>query len=204
VRTGLSPWRVRLGAIALAVWLGVSAVGAAELPAAASMWAPLLADDPASHWDARFGVFAHGLKGHETGTADLQVELASPRLLSGYGGFWSWFIPRLHGGGSLNTAGRTSFAYAGLLWTGNLTERLFFEPFVGAAVHDGVLIGPVPNMQALGCRELVHSGLSLGYRFAERWSVLATYEHLSNASSISGCRRNQALDNVGLRLGYLF
>ena len=206
---GGSAWlRFCLGAIALAAFAGVSVARAADLPLPAQVapWIPaaVLADDPANHWEARFGVFAHGLQGHETGTIDINGELVSPRLLPGYTGFWSWFIPRLNVGGSLNVSGKTNFAYGGLLWTANFTERMFFDIFVGPSVHDGVLIGPVPGRQALGCRELVHSGVSLGYRLSPQWSVLATYEHLSNASSLSGCRRNQALDNIGVRVGYAF
>jgi lipid A 3-O-deacylase len=131
-------------------------------------------------------------------------EVVSPRLFGGHTGFWSWFIPRLHLGGSVNLSERTSFAYTGLLWTANFTERTFFEIFVGPSVHNGFKDFQPPNMQALGCYVLVHSGFSLGYRLSERWSVLATYQHLSNASSLSRCHRNEGLDNLGIRLSYLF
>jgi lipid A 3-O-deacylase len=195
-----------VGVTVLAAVLSMSDARAADMDLSTQLlpWAPGLADDPANHWEARFGVFAHGLGGQETGTLDLNAEFVSPRLLQGYSGFWSWFIPRLHAGGSVNLSGRTSFAYAGLLWTAHFTERLFFDIYVGPSIHDGVLVNPEKTMQALGCRELVHAGFSLGYRVSERWSVLAAYEHLSNASSLSRCPRNTGLDNFGIRTSYLF
>ena len=104
----------------------------------------------------------------------------------------------------MNLSGRTSFAYTGFLWTASFTERTFFEISVGPSVHNGFRDFPPPNRQALGCDVLVHAGLSLGYRLAEHWSVLATYTHLSNASDLSGCSRNQGLDNLGVRLSYGF
>ena len=159
----------------LAVVLGISAARAADPDLVAPQFTtPTLASDSARHWEARFGVFAHGLGGREKGTVDLDGEVVSPRLFARHTGFWSWFIPRLHLGGSVNLSERTSFAYTGLLWTANFTERTFFEIFVGPSVHNGFKDFQPPNMQALGCYVLVHSGVSLGYRLSERWSVVAT------------------------------
>jgi lipid A 3-O-deacylase len=197
--------RVRACGRVLAVVLGMSAARAADADLVTPQFtSPTLASDSARHWEARFGVFAHGLGGREKGTVDLDGEVASPRLFGGHTGFWSWFIPRLHLGGLVNLSERTSFAYTGLLWTADFTERTFFEIFVGPSVHNGFKDFQPPNMQALGCYVLVHSGVSLGYRLSERWSVLATYQHLSNASSLSHCHRNEGLDNLGIRLSYLF
>jgi len=160
--------------------------------------------DPVDRWEARFGVFAHGLMQVERGTVGLNGEVVTPRLFAGsLTGVAAWFLPRIHVGGSVNLGGRTSYAYTGLLWTATWTDRLFSEIYVGPSVHNGSLNG-TPTMAALGCRVLVHTGVNLGYRITERWSAMLTYEHMSNASDISGCPRNQALDNVGVRIGYSF
>jgi lipid A 3-O-deacylase len=190
--------------IVFILMLSVSGVRAADLESRlpVSPWgvAPF---DPVNRWEARFGVFAHGLNGAESDTVSLQGEVVSPRLFPSDGGFWSWAVPRFHVGGSVNLSGRTDFVYTGLTWTIPLTGSVFFEGALGPSVHNGSLV-PGPNQQGLGCRVLVHASASLGYRLSPRWSVMATYEHLSNASGISGCGWNRALDNVGIRVGYAF
>jgi len=45
------------------------------------------------------------------------------------------------------------------------------------------------------------AGLSGGFRFDEHWTLLATWEHISNAGT---CSRNVGLNNYGLKLGYRF
>ena len=92
--------RIRPCGLVLAAVLGVSGARAADIDLAGPPFAaPLLLQDPASRWEARFGVFAHGLGGrdsHERGTIDLDGPIVSPRLFAGSTGFWSWFIPRFH------------------------------------------------------------------------------------------------------------
>jgi lipid A 3-O-deacylase len=200
----------RSGSFAVAFWVltsltGLSQASAADLPMAPSTtYFNFNYADPVDRWEARFGVFAHGLHQVERGTVSLNGEIVSPRLFQGsLTGFYSWFLPRIHAGGSVNLGGRTSYIYTGLLWTATWTERFFSEIYVGPSVHNGSLNG-APGLAALGCRALVHAGVNFGYRFTPQWSAMLTYEHMSNASDISGCPRNQALDNVGLRVSYSF
>jgi lipid A 3-O-deacylase len=167
--------------------------------------------DPADSFEVRFGVFSHGVGSVERGTFDLNAEVVSPRLSFGASGPWAVLIPRLHVGGSINLDDRTNFGYAGLLWTVPLLDRLFAEGFVGAAVHDGSRT-PTARLSGLGCDTVFHAGASLGYRLSPRWSVIATFEHLSNGRTIFGIRcgnnlaagGNQGLNNYGLRVGYSF
>jgi hypothetical protein len=160
--------------------------------------------DPANSFEARFGGFAHGIGSPESGTVDLNAEIVSPRLFN-FPGAWSVLSPRIQMGVLGNLGGRTSAGYAGFLWTIPLFDRLFAEAFVGGAVHNGSQKGS-PNMAALGCDPLFNVGGSLGYRFNERWSVMFTFDHMSNGMGIFGtnCGRNVGLNNYGARIGYAF
>ncbi len=51
--------------------------------------------------------------------------------------FTSYFVPRPHLGGSVNFDGKTSYAYAGLTWSLDITSQFFVEGSVGGAVHNG-------------------------------------------------------------------
>ena len=103
-----------------------------------------------NRWEARFGVFTHGVAQVEHGTFSLNGEFVSPRLFGSTAtGFASWFLPRVHIGGSVNLSGLTSYGYTGLFWTATWTERFFSEIYVGAAVHNGLLNGSATR-SALG------------------------------------------------------
>jgi hypothetical protein len=89
---------------------------------------------------------------------------------------------------------------------------MFVEAYVGPAAHNGSLT-VTPQLAGLGCDTLFHAGASVGYRFDDHWSVLGTFEHLSNGKTLFGidCGTNQAatgsnqgLNNYGLRVGYAF
>jgi len=65
----------------------------------------------------------------------------------------------------------------------------------------------------LGCPLLFHAGVSVGVPITEHWSVLGSFEHLSNGKSLFGldCGTNQSatgsnqgLNNYGLSVGYAF
>lgn len=193
------------------MWAG--AAGGADLQGRAPGLAPLapVATDPADSFEARLGVFAHGVGSVEQGTVDINGEVVSPRLSFGATGPWTFLIPRVHVGGSVNLGSRTSFAYAGLLWTIPVWDRVFIEGYVGPAVHNGSLT-PTPTQAGLGCPTLFHAGASIGYRLTQQWSVIATFEHLSNGRTAFGIHcganqgpgGNQGLNNYGLRIGYSF
>ena len=109
-------------------------------------------------------------------------------------------MPRFHAGGVVDLGGHTSYGYAGLLFTWNVTDRIFAEPFVGVAITNGVAAGD-PNHNAIGCTALIHSGGNLGFRFNDHWSVMATLDHVSNGNS---CGRNTGVNNYGGKIGYRF
>ena len=173
-------------------------------PAAAAVMVPDLYDP--TRWEVRFGGFAHGVGSVEKGTWDLNGEIVvgsffGPNPL----GFWSPLIPRLHAGVNSNLSKRTSVVYAGFLWTVPITQRFFVEAFLDGAFHDGSLLGSATHV-ALGCEAQFHVGASVGYRFNPNWSLMFTFDHLSNGSGIglSNCGRNKGLNNYGARIGYTF
>jgi lipid A 3-O-deacylase len=59
---------------------------------------------------------------------------------------------------------------------------------------------------SLGCNPLFHAGGSVGFVPLPRWSIVATFEHLSNGNSLFGinCGKNQGLNNYGVKIGYSF
>ncbi|WP_230532822.1 acyloxyacyl hydrolase [Microvirga roseola] len=153
----------------------------------------------------RFGLSAQdpwGAEGRD-GSANLTGELLFAKPFTASDLFTSYFIPRPHIGGSLNFDDRTSFAYAGLSWTIDVTPNLFVEGSFGGAIHNGKkdVYNPFAEQQALGCTALFRESGSVGVRLSANWSVMATVEHLSNAGS---CSDNRGLTNVGARVGYSF
>jgi hypothetical protein len=114
----------------------------------------------------------------------------------------AFFVPRIHLGTTINTAGDTSHVYAGFTWTYDFTDKLFAEASFGLGFHNGKTSDFVPrNRLALGCSPLFRESASLGYRISQNWSVMATVEHLSNAGL---CNDNQGMTNYGVRVGYVF
>lgn len=153
----------------------------------------------------RFGLSAQDPWGPEgrDGSANLTGEILFAKPFTASDLFTSYFIPRPHVGGSLNFDGRTSFAYAGLSWTFDITPQFFVEGSLGGAVHNGSnkVYNPFSDRQALGCTALFREAGSVGVRLSANWSVMATVEHLSNAGS---CSDNRGLTNIGARVGYTF
>jgi hypothetical protein len=155
--------------------------------------------------EVRLGGSAQEPGGPEEGSANLTGEVLFSKPFTAADLFTSYFIPRPHVGGSINFRGDTSFAYAGLTWTYDLTSWLFVEGSFGGAVHNGNTADSktrVPNNEAaLGCSPLFRESGSVGVRLSTNWSVMATIEHMSNAGL---CPQNRGLTNVGARIGYTF
>jgi hypothetical protein len=151
-------------------------------------------------FELRAGLFAHDPTSPEPRGVDVSAELMLPRL-PGPAGFEAW-MPRPHAGGMAATAGGTSYGYAGLTWSVDLTRSLFVEAALGGAVSNAPTgpYGP-PNRSALGCRGAFREAASLGVRITPQLSVLGTLEHLSNAGL---CSSNRGLSTVGVRVGYSF
>ena len=108
-----------------------------------------------------------------------------------------WFIEpacatRLHLGGTINTEGNTSeLCPAGFTWDVFLTQRLFIEGSFGGAFDNG-------DETYSGCSVNFHASGSVGFMLSERWDVMATVDHMSNADL---CDANRGLTNVGFRIG---
>jgi hypothetical protein len=151
----------------------------------------------------RFGFSAQDPWGPEgqDGSANLTGEILFAKPFTASDLFTSYFIPRPHLGGSLNFDGRTSFAYAGLSWTIDVTPDVFVEGSFGGAIHNGK-DHPLNERQVLGCSPLFRESGSVGVRLSANWSVMATVEHLSNGDTCSD--ENRGLTNIGARVGYSF
>ena len=152
----------------------------------------------------RFGLSAQDPWGREgaDGSANLTGEILFDKPFTASDLFTSYFIPRPHVGGSLNFDGRTSFAYAGLSWTIDVTPDIFVEGSFGGAVHNGKDSShPLSDRKTLGCSPLFRESGSVGVRLSANWSVLATIEHLSDGGT---CSESQGLTNIGARVGYSF
>jgi hypothetical protein len=224
--TSAPEWRRLLGVpvVALAAVLSLGlAQGADLLPAPPPPAAPPpLASPPPPlvppglydpyRIELRFGGFAHGVGGSEKGTFDLSPELVMPRLPFFQSQWWNVFVPRPHVGANANLEGRTSALYAGALWSFPLPYRTFFEIFVDGAIHNGFQNNAPLGRSGLGCPALFHVGGSFGYAITDHWTVMATFDHLSNGHYIFGINcagnigptPNPGINNWGGKIGYAF
>lgn len=175
-------------------------VAAAIKPVAAAVLA--LVATPA-HADEIFGgVYAHDVdtsltkSGFEDGV-DLELGWRGRRigLLRVIG------APRPHAFVSLNSAGDTHFAAAGISW--KIGRTVYVRPGVGLAVHTGS-DGQFQRTDriAFGSRILFAPEIGLGLQASDRLSIEASWVHLIHAQLFS--RQNPGLDTIGLRLNYRF
>lgn len=158
----------------------------------------------AAHADEVFGgVYAHEvdtpftLKTYESGT-DVQIGYRSDRLES-LGAVGS---PAAHVFVSVNSAGDTSFAAAGLSWTIGVAAPVYVRPGVGLAVHDAPSQRRDPTgarRTDFGSRVLFEPEIALGIRISERFAVEASWVHISNARLFNH-DQNPGLDTMGVRL----
>jgi hypothetical protein len=152
--------------------------------------------------EVRLGTFAHDPLSPEKGSADLNGEILFAKPFTMPGSAWDFLLPRPSVGATLNFAGKTSQAYAGLTWTYDITKSIFVEGSFGGSVNNGKtgIIVP-PGHNALGCNLSFRESGSIGYRFNANWSLMGTIEHMSNAGL---CTQNRGLTNYGARIGYSF
>jgi hypothetical protein len=127
---------------------------------------------------------------------DINLELLFGRFGQPYQSpFWNNFLrPRLNVGGTISTDGGTSLAYTGLTWDVFIARRLFVEGSFGGAVHDG-------SDAVFGCSLNFRESGSVGLMLTERWDLMTTVDHMSNANL---CDKNRGLTTVGMRLGRKF
>ncbi len=100
---------------------------------------------------------------------------------------------------SVNMSGDTHFAAAGISW--KIGHKFYVRPGIGLAVHTNPgRVEPGENRIDYGSRLLFEPELGLGYQASERFSVEASWVHLSHATLFSS--QNPGLDTIGVRLNY--
>lgn len=100
---------------------------------------------------------------------------------------------------SVNSAGDTHFAAAGISW--KIGARVYLRPGIGLAVHTGPgKVVPGDDRIDFGSRILFAPEIGLGARVSDRLSVEASWVHLSHAQLFG--RQNPGLDTIGVRLNY--
>ena len=152
--------------------------------------------------EVRLGTFAHDPASPENGSVDLSGEILFAKPFSAPGSAWDFLLPRPSIGGTLNFAGKTSEAFAGLTWTYDITQSIFVDAEFGGSVNNGKTSNIVPpGHNAMGCNWSFRESGSLGYRLNANWDIMATVEHMSNAGL---CKQNRGLTNYGARIGYRF
>ncbi len=172
--------------------------------------------------EALFGVYQHDISdrisfgGFEKGPQIVAgVRTASLDELSFI------FKPRVHLIAGVNTRGGTNYAAAGLSWRFNFaSDRFYFQPGIGAAIHTGKVNLPSPDDPGLslaeqqrrlrdwqtkldlGSRVLFEPEWSLGWKATDRFSVEVSWIHLSHAQ-LAG-KQNPGLGDFGLRAVYRY
>lgn len=159
-----------------------------------------LAAVPASGQELFGGVHAHDVdtgltkSGFEEGV-DLELGWRGDRIgfLRAIGG------PRPQAFVSVNSAGNTHFAAAGIGW--KIGGRVYLRPGIGLAVHTGPgRRVPGDDRIDFGSRILFAPEIGVGARVSDRLSVEASWVHLSHAQLFGP--QNPGLDTIGVRLNY--
>jgi len=102
---------------------------------------------------------------------------------------------------SVNSAGNTHFAAAGVNW--KIGGKVYIRPGIGLAVHTGpgrVVAGD--DRIDFGSRILFAPEIGVGVEVGRRLSVEASWVHLSHAQLFSP--QNPGIDTIGIRLNYRF
>jgi lipid A 3-O-deacylase len=186
------------------------AMRTATLAFSALLAAALLPGAARAQWidEAKLGVLAHDVPiggDHKERGADVNLEalFASPRLLAPI------LAPRPHLGVTIHPeGGSSSYAYAGLTWSGTFLRALltpqdgvFASLGLGGAIHNGPNASDRPDRKSLGTRLLFHEYAELGYRLTPPLSLALFLDHISNANI---GRHNAGVTNLGLRAGWRF
>ena len=198
-----------LGAAA-ALTLGLCAAPAVQ---AGEVFGGVYAHDVTFLGDA-FGVGAAGREGG----ADFMLGLRSDRLES-LSFIWK---PQAHVMGSVNSQGTSHFVAAGLSWPITLAGNFYFRPGIGLAYTTGKSGLPPTNVPGLttaefqrrlnlyntridfGSKVLFEPELALGVRVSPKVSLEASWVHLSNGRILGNSKKNQGMDDAGVRVAYKF
>lgn len=159
---------------------------------------------PFNGFEARFGGVAHSVLHRTEFSADINLEVLSPRYGNVSGNPFLDFVirPRVAIGGNINLDRFRNQIYGGFVWTYDFNDRWAFELGWYALVHDGRNLPPIgSNELALGCSVLFRESFALTYKIADNWRVIASFDHGSNAGL---CRRNIGINNAAIKIGYSF
>ena len=105
--------------------------------------------------------------------------------------------------GALNTAGKTSYAAAGL--SAKFGRHIYIRPGLGIAIHNGSakkFNDPTNGKIDFGSRVLFEPELGVGAQVSDRLSVEASWVHMSHAQLFG--RQNPGIDNIGVRVNFAF
>ena len=173
------------------------------LSAAAAVSLGLLAAAPVSAQEVFGGVYAHdvdtpfNLSGDVERGVDLQLGWRGARIRA----LHAIGSPSPHAFVTVNSAGDTHFAAAGISW--KIGNRVYLRPGIGMAVHTGPSRPDFGERRIdFGSRLLFEPELGVGVALSDRASVEASWVHLSHATLFSG--QNPGMDTVGVRLNYRF
>ena len=167
--------------------VGLCLAGAAEAGEAAELFGGLHAHDVDTALTK--GGFERGV--------DFQIGWRGERI----GALRALGAPAPHAFLSVNSAGDTNFAAAGLSW--KIGQTVYLRPGVGLAVHVRPSRLFAGNRRIdFGSRILFEPELGIGYQLSDRVSMEASWVHLSHAQLFG--RQNPGLDNFGVRLNYRF
>jgi lipid A 3-O-deacylase len=186
------------------VFLATATVAAALMCGADEAHAQLISE-------VRVGVLDHDtdfVGSSKEGGVDLAIEAFSQPIdaLDFIGS------PRVVAGLIVNSENQTNQLYAGLMAQRTFAHDVFrpddsfyVEGLVAVAYHDGKIdVRNTPEdaeWKSHGSEFLFRTGFGVGYRFNERWSLTATFAHISNANLE---QPNQGANDVGLRVGLRF
>ena len=175
--------------------MAVLALFGLSIPASAQQARPFIDE-------ARIGILAHDVPGLwsgwriETQRPDVNGELIFSPSVQFLGGTVRPAI-----GGSYNSAGGTSKAYADARWEYQTSLGVFFGLGIGTAVHNGYRDPVSQDHKALGSRVLFHFPAEVGYRFDGGHTLSVYFEHVSNGYTQ---KSNEGLDDLGIRYGIKF
>lgn len=101
--------------------------------------------------------------------------------------------------GALNSAGDTDYAAAGVAAKFPLGGSWFIRPGIGLAIHDGSAGKYFRSDKiAFGSRVLFEPELGIGTQLNRRFSLEATWIHMSHAQVFG--KENPGIDNIGMRV----
>ena len=105
--------------------------------------------------------------------------------------------------GAVNTDGETNYAAVGL--SAKFGKKVYVRPGLGLALHSGSAKNfqdPTNRKIEFGSRILFEPELGLGVQLNDRFSVEASWVHMSHAQLFG--RQNPGIDNIGVRVNVGF